>query len=841
MATTNPFYRFEDAIEVPGLSAGARNVSLAQQSLFNDINIDYSSGTIIQALDFINIYVDDYNTNYKTNFVVEVPEFPPYLPATKNAQIYIYDSNIVKLYPLHRISIVLLISTSGVIISSYASFLGPINADYNYAAPLFDGEKLAYDALISQYETGSSIFPRYYKYDASTGEAKSYIARFKDCKYYESLGFVRRVPVDTQPRANRPIISFGQLDSDAKFIISLYESVIAYSATIEIPAITFNDIIVRLQDLVLPDGYAFSYTSSIGLYNRYQHNIYKVGGGQAFTLVLRDDGEFLFQRFYAPSFSAFDIIGAYDENDSLPYEPLDFTKKYGGVFYDFEFCEFLSCAYPAKESYQMPVKSGDNLLFNIKREPSNLTWAPQTDIGLFDAEFNLIKKIGSASTQQYTCCTPYKSMYAGTFTQFNVSWSQIQNTCIANTANPATHELGFVFGVLNDPTKTREFWHPLTIPLINDQDVLDVFLSFNDLLNKFDIEELVVPTGLYAKLTYTPIDYDCTNEELQSFIVVREIGGGNEITWEAQITGGTTGFVTLDLYANAVVPSVKDGCYRFGLYKFGYSFDGLQSSWNQQSFNIGTSRFLAIVDASNIAVFALAIPTATAGWLQLLDFLSNNVPFMKVEYDGSNYLTITAYPYIDLPNHTIQIGTLNFSTGVITPITLDEAADVAPLYDENINELYAFSNPINHNDSDCFSTIIQYWGENNSVAEGFEYHNNWFQQIRLGINGGGKKPIITDSVYRQSNGVHRRPQNKQDLSIDLHTDFLDFETQAALVDATRHQNFVVDGQNLFVNGDIEVATIQDFTTQSSFEDLAQVKFSALIQGYQPKNSSCLTC
>jgi len=48
-------------------------------------------------------------------------------------------------------------------------------------------------------------------------------------------------------------------------------------------------------------------------------------------------------------------------------------------------------------------------------------------------------------------------------------------------------------------------------------------------------------------------------------------------------------------------------------------------------------------------------------------------------------------------------------------------------------------------------------------------------------------------------------------------------------------------KDIFVKGDIEVATIQDFTTQSSFETLAQVKFQALIQGFQPKNSSCLTC
>ena len=103
------------------------------------------------------------------------------------------------------------------------------------------------------------------------------------------------------------------------------------------------------------------------------------------------------------------------------------------------------------------------------------------------------------------------------------------------------------------------------------------------------------------------------------------------------------------------------------------------------------------------------------------------------------------------------------------------------------------------------------------------------------------KPVIEENLYRQSNGVHKRPQNKQDLSLDLHSDFIDEQTQLALVDATRHPYLVWNNKSIFVKGDIDVATIQDFTTQSSFETLAQVKFSALLQGFQPKNSSCLTC
>jgi hypothetical protein len=155
--------------------------------------------------------------------------------------------------------------------------------------------------------------------------------------------------------------------------------------------------------------------------------------------------------------------------------------------------------------------------------------------------------------------------------------------------------------------------------------------------------------------------------------------------------------------------------------------------------------------------------------------------------------------------------------------------------------LYSLSNIINIDRSECFSTMLEFWADSNSVAQGNEYYNNWKQRVRIGLNGGGQKPIVEESLYRQSNGVHRRPQNKQDLSLDLHTDFFDLDTQLAMTDATRHPYLIWEGKSIFVKGDIEVATIQDFTTQSSFETLSQMKFQALIQGFQPRNSSCLTC
>ena len=156
-------------------------------------------------------------------------------------------------------------------------------------------------------------------------------------------------------------------------------------------------------------------------------------------------------------------------------------------------------------------------------------------------------------------------------------------------------------------------------------------------------------------------------------------------------------------------------------------------------------------------------------------------------------------------------------------------------------EVFSVSNPIQLNNADCYSTILEFTSGSDSIAQGMEYFNNWSQRVRMGINGGGYKPVIDESQYRQSNGIFVRPSNKTDLSLDLHTDYIDTPTQLAVTDATRHPTLIWNSINIFVDGDIEVATTQDFTTESSYESLNQMRFSAKVQGFQPDNNSCLDC
>ena len=231
--------------------------------------------------------------------------------------------------------------------------------------------------------------------------------------------------------------------------------------------------------------------------------------------------------------------------------------------------------------------------------------------------------------------------------------------------------------------------------------------------------------------------------------------------------------------------------------------------------------------------------------IKTADQLQFNVPAETGNFYGNPSVMVGLFD-TDC-NFIQQIGTAiipEFGTQLQSSVVIPSLADGCYrlglyFFDGETSEIYSISQPILLQNWDCFSNIIEFWVTSDAIGQGFEYINNWKQRIRVGLNGGGAKPRITEATYRQSNGVYKRPQNKQDLTLDLHTDFFDEPTQFAMTDATRHPFLVWNDKNIFVEGDIEVATVQDFTTQSSFEDLAQMKFSVLVQGFQPKNSSCL--
>jgi hypothetical protein len=199
------------------------------------------------------------------------------------------------------------------------------------------------------------------------------------------------------------------------------------------------------------------------------------------------------------------------------------------------------------------------------------------------------------------------------------------------------------------------------------------------------------------------------------------------------------------------------------------------------------------------------------------------------------------FPFVNQIQADLCCGT-QFRASVTIPPLADGCYKFC-LYNlsEEVNQLYSVSQLLQMKSWDCFSQILEFWGAMQTVTEGFDYYGDWKQRIRVDLQSGGDRVKIEESIYRNSDGTYQRPSNFTDKTVSLHTEYIDLPTQNALLAATRHPAFVLAGQSLFVTGDVEVATTQDNTTETSFSTLAQVKFEAQIQGFQPKNNPCEGC
>lgn len=259
---------------------------------------------------------------------------------------------------------------------------------------------------------------------------------------------------------------------------------------------------------------------------------------------------------------------------------------------------------------------------------------------------------------------------------------------------------------------------------------------------------------------------------------------------------------------------------------------------------LGTfAEFKSVVEALDWPSYLSVIVTQNSDGFVVMKFTITNSPICFCAIAAYQYTELYGYVYYIKPNEYEQlINPTQFQASVTIPFAADGCYSFGLYnYDGTIAEIYSFSNPLSLDNSECFSTIWQFGTSENSIVEGFEYYNGWIQQVRLPINGGGDKPKIEESIYRNSDGTYQRPSNYSDNTLDLHSDYVDIETRNAVFAATRHPILIFNNQNIFVSGDLDVATVQDYSKQTSFRRLAQVKFSALIQGFQPENNVCIGC
>jgi hypothetical protein len=720
MNTPNSFYRFK-----PAWNAGFYPDNQITSNLLNELAVTvdawlpgfFPSKTLSQLVAGVRGQMESFNVSpYFGGFTLTyqtIPDSPNYeyninirnadLAQTDNSQVVVVNGFFNN-------------TTKEVLNANVVTFTpGSYSGTFDYPAIPVEAEISRSLQIVEQ--NGSAFFPMPYSYDSISGIATSGLARGKNWQL-DSSGNPTRLPADTLPKQNARTFNVAAQTAEDRYCISIMEKVINFSLS------ETDETLIQayFNTFTVPDGWTASFTIVSGTYTRVFCLLYR--DDRSLLMIGRLDTNWLWQRFVSDTTSDDSYFNAYASTTALPYSPLSSFQWLYGDWYDMEFVEFNSGCYESPEFYAMPAIPGDNWQFNVNKGNANLTGLTSAKVGLFEQDGTFVQNIGNAIDALTGCCVGYVYRQEYTEEDFNFLLGEINS----NITDPALYTFGLY--AFNQDTLSLTYSSLENLPISYLADASELATFINSLSITGYTLNCVINEDNSATITFTSSLLPCAIEDYNVNFQIRLIDETPfDFTQFEKISGGYQVGSNIDFNASCIIPAVKNGCYRLGIY------DEIESNFY----------------------------------------------------------------------------------------------------------LYSLSNIINIDGSDCFSTILEFWANDNSIAQGFEYFNGWKQRVRLGINGGGAKPVIEENLYRQSNGVHRRPQNKQDLSLDLHTDFIDEQTQLALVDATRHPYLVWNNKSIFVKGDIDVATIQDFTTQSSFETLAQVKFSALVQGFQPKNSSCLTC
>jgi hypothetical protein len=406
--------------------------------------------------------------------------------------------------------------------------------------------------------------------------------------------------------------------------------------------------------------------------------------------------------------------------------------------------------------------------------------------------------------------------------------------------------------------------------VIDSSSAIDQFLSDYVIATELPYEPLTgqLFQGNWYDMDLIQFDNGCEPEDLDTFQMPIKTGDTyqfNIIPEQANLTGLTSCQIGLfDENLNFVseigtaqkpytlrytfeLPfEFEPGCIvsRVALFEDEILFENIVPGYTQ---NFGTST-LTVLEFIEIFIANLTIGTAyyepkTNGYNLVWSIKNTSFDFIPLASLGFQF---TFGPLTTWANCYEGINCTDLPTQFQATVTIPSAPDgcyVFGLYDDNYpyQSIFAFSNTLYLNNEDCFSSMWQFGSSEDAIIEGFEYYSGWMQQLRLPINGAGQKPKIEESIYRNSDGTYQRPSNYSDLTVDLHSDYLDLETRNAVFSATRCPILIFEDQSIFVSGDLDVATVQDFSNKTSYRKLAQMKFSALIQGFQPNNNACIGC
>lgn len=137
------------------------------------------------------------------------------------------------------------------------------------------------------------------------------------------------------------------------------------------------------------------------------------------------------------------------------------------------------------------------------------------------------------------------------------------------------------------------------------------------------------------------------------------------------------------------------------------------------------------------------------------------------------------------------------------------------------------------------SKMVEFSDENG--AWGIEYLQGQKQKYRLELFMGNPEQVITESSYRQSNGVHRLGQIALDKQLTVNTGWQPDKFHEAMFFATKHEKLIIDGKIYICVSEYTTETPLDNSSSEGYNELTIGQFKVVAQRFAPLKNQNFKC
>jgi hypothetical protein len=135
--------------------------------------------------------------------------------------------------------------------------------------------------------------------------------------------------------------------------------------------------------------------------------------------------------------------------------------------------------------------------------------------------------------------------------------------------------------------------------------------------------------------------------------------------------------------------------------------------------------------------------------------------------------------------------------------------------------------------------MVEFSDENG--AWGIEYLQGQKQKYRLELFMGNPEQVITESSYRQSNGVHRLGQIALDKQLTVNTAWQPDKFHEAMFFATKHEKLIIDGKIYICVSEYTTETPLDNSSSEGYNELTIGQFKVVAQRFAPLKNQNFKC